>query len=66
MIIKNETNNINTWKDWSKTYKKYNEKKINEILQKAIPEAVAKLQTLVEKDNSNLVVQLERVKEEMV
>ena len=30
MIIKNETNNINIWKDWSKSYKKYNEKEIND------------------------------------
>lgn len=43
-----------------------NEKKFNEIHLKAIPEAVAKLQNLVQRDNSNLVKQLERVKEEMV
>ena len=46
--------------------RKTNEKKFNEIQQKAIPEAVAKLQNLVQRDNSNLVGQLERVKEEMV
>ena len=30
MIIKNETNDINLWKDWSKTYDTYNEKEISD------------------------------------